>query len=123
MTSATYQRAARPIRLLAAYERWFDVVLLGGLAGVFLVNALVAVLQPSDFTGLVERSLLGRWFPVATGDWMAWAIGINDGLLGLCLVAAIWSSPRVRLQVLAWAGVWLLAVTVIKVTSLQAFGG
>ena len=38
--------------------------LLGGLAGVFLVNALVAVLQPGDFTHLVGRSAMGRMFPV-----------------------------------------------------------
>jgi hypothetical protein len=92
------------------------------LAGVFLVNALVAVLQPSDFTELVDRSLLGRWFPAVTGSWIAWAIGVNDLLLGLCLVTAIWSR-RIRPLVLVWAAAWLLAVTVVKVTSLRAFGG
>jgi hypothetical protein len=122
MTSTIQQNAAAPVARLRADRRCFDGVLLAGLAGVFLVNALVSVLQPSDFTGLVERSLLGRWFPIVTGDWMAWTIGINDGLLSLCLVTAIW-SPRVRPLVLAWAGLWLLAVTIIKVTSLQAFGG
>jgi len=120
MTSTTHQRAS--IRPLGAGERRFDGALLGGLAGVFLVNALVAVLQPSDFTGLVERSLLGRWLPVLTGDWTAWANGVNDGVLGLRLIAAIWSRS-VRPPVLGWAGVWLLAVTIIKVTSLHAFGG
>jgi hypothetical protein len=93
-----------------------------GLAGVFLVNALVAVLQPSDFPGLVGRNLLGHWFPVVTGEWMAWTIGLNDLVLGLGLVAAT-RSRRARPLVLAWAGAWLLAVTVIKVTSLHAFGG
>ena len=120
MTSTMLQHA--PARAGRVGESWLDRALLGGLAGVFLVNAIVAVLQPSDFTGLVGRSLLGRWLPVFAGDWMAWAIGINDGLLGLCLVAAIWAR-RARPFVLAWAGLWLLAVTVIKVTSLQALGG
>ena len=54
---------------------------------------------------------------------MAWAIGINDALLGLCLVAGLWSLPGPRGYVLAWAGLWLLAVTVVKVTSLEALGG
>ena len=76
------------------------------------MNAIVAALQPSDFTGLAERSLLGRVLPVFAGDWMAWAIGINDCVLGLGLVAAMWSR-RTRPVVLAWAGVWLLAVTII----------
>ena len=122
MTSTMRQRAETPIARPNVDRRLFDAALLVGLAGVFLVNAIVAALQPSDFTGLVDRSLLGRLLPVFTGDWMAWAIGVNDGVLGLCLVAAIWSR-RARPVVLAWAGVWLLAVTVIKVTSLHALGG
>ena len=102
--------------------RFLEGALLAGMAGVFLVNALVAALQPSDFTGLVGRSLFGRWFPAVAGDWTAWAIGINDAMVGACLVAAIWFRRR-RALVLAWAGVWLLAVTLIKVTSLKVLGG
>ena len=118
MTSAL-PHATRRAERFQWHASW---VLLGGLAGVFLVNAIVAVVQPSDFTGLVERSLLGRWLPVVTGDWLAWVIAVNDGLLGICLVAAIWSH-RPRRLLLAWAGLWLLVVTIIKVTSLHAFGG
>jgi hypothetical protein len=113
---------AQPVRRPRLHAPTLEGILLAGLAGVFLVNAVVAVLQPADFTGLVERSLLGRWFPVMAGRWMAWAIGLNDLLLGLSLVAATWAR-RGRPAVLAWAGVWLLAVTLIKVTSLHAFGG
>ena len=101
-------------------ERWFEVALLGGLAGVFIVNALVAWLQPSDFVGLVERSLLSDLAPFDTGRWLAWAIGLNDLVLGLLLVRAI-RHRRIRPPVLAWSGVWLLAVTVVKVTSLDVF--
>jgi hypothetical protein len=122
MATTVGHGALGPARRLRPSEQWFEGALLGGLAGVFLVNALVAVLQPSDFTRLVDSSLFGRWFPALTGGWTPWMIGINDLLLGLSLVAAI-RSPRVRPLVLAWAGVWLLAVTVIKVTSLHAFGG
>ena len=53
---------------------------------------------------------------------MVWAIVINDVSLGLGLVAATWSR-RGRPYILAWAGIWLFVVTVIKVTSLHAFGG
>ena len=112
----------RPFGRVQVDARWSNAALLGGLTGVFLVNALVAVLQPSDVTSLVEHSVLGRWFPMMRGDWLAWMIGINDLLVGLCLVASI-RSPRARPIVLAWAGVWLLAVTLIKLTSLRALGG
>jgi hypothetical protein len=97
--------------------RWFDVVLLGGLAGVFIVNALVAWLQPRDFENLVRDSALSGLLPVSPGRWLAWAIGVNDLVLGLLLAAAVRFRP-VRPAVLAWSGVWLLAVTLIKVTSL-----
>jgi len=122
MTSTIPQPFAGTVRRSRLDGRTLEFALLAGLAGVFLVNALVALLQPSDFTGLVERSLLGRWFPAVTGSWMAWLIGVNDLLLGLCLVAAAWVR-RLRPSVLAWAGLWLLVVTVIKVTSLHALGG
>jgi hypothetical protein len=122
MTSTVPQPLAGTVRRPRIDGRTLECALLAGLAGVFLVNALVAVLQPSDFTGLVERSLLGRWFPAVTGDWMASLIGVNDLLLGLCLVATTWLR-RLRPSVLAWAGLWLLVVTVIKVTSLHALGG
>ena len=122
MTSAIPQTCGWRVRRSLLDGRILEGALLAGLAGVFLVNALVAVLQPSDFTGLVERSLLGRWFPAVSGSWVVWAIAVNDLSLGACLVAVTWSR-RVRPYVLAWAGIWLFVVTVIKVTSLHAFGG
>ncbi len=123
MTTTTQRVPVRTGRALVPFDRrWLDGALLAGLAGVFLVNALVAVLQPADFTGLVDRSLFGRWLPLFSGGWTAWAIGINDGVLGLCLLAAIWSH-RMRASILAWAGVWLLVVTLIKVSSLHVLAG
>ena len=101
-------------------ERWFEVALLGGLAGVFIVNALVAWLQPSDFVDLVKRSMLSDLAPFDIGRWLAWAIGLNDLVLGVLLVRAI-RHRSIRPTVLAWSGVWLLAVTVVKVTSLDVF--
>jgi hypothetical protein len=101
-------------------EEWFNLLLCGGLAGVFIVNALVAWLQPGDFVDLVRHSALSWVSPVRPGRWVAWAICINDLVLGILLVVTI-RSRRTRPVVLAWSGVWLLCVTVIKVTSLDVF--
>ena len=101
-------------------EEWFDVALHVGLAGVFIVNALIAWLQPADFVDLVRHSPLAGLFPVEPGRWLAWAICANDIVLGILLVATI-RAGRNRAAVLAWSGVWLLTVTVIKVTSLEVF--
>ena len=101
-------------------EEWFDVALHVGLAGVFIVNALIAWLQPDDFVDLVRHSALAGLFPIEPGRWLAWAICLNDVLLGLLLVATI-RRGRNRAVVLAWSGVWLLSVTVIKMTSLEVF--
>ena len=101
-------------------ERWLQAIFYGGLAGVFLVNALVALLQPADFTQLVEKSAVGRWPHLAPGSWLVPVVGVNDLVLGSAVLAAI-RFRRIRPVVLAWAGAWLLAVMLIKVTSLQAF--
>ena len=65
--------------------RTFELALLAGLAGVFIVNALVAYLQPNDFVDLVRSSVLADRMPVQPGRWLAWAICINDLALGLLL--------------------------------------
>jgi hypothetical protein len=102
--------------------RHLDLALLAGLAGVFLVNALVAWLQPRDFVDLVRASALAEHLPIHPGRWLAWSICVNDLGLGVLLVASI-RMPRWRPPVLAWSGLWLLAVTFVKLTSLEAFGG
>jgi hypothetical protein len=55
------------------------------------------------------------------GGWIAWVVALNDLTIGTALLASNW-MPRARPFVLAWAGVWLLAVALIKLTSLEAFG-
>ena len=52
-------RAAQPARPLAPQLQPLELLLIVGLAGVFMANAIVALLEPSDFTGLLERSLVG----------------------------------------------------------------
>ena len=99
-----------------------EILFVAGFAGVFLVNAIVAVIEPSDFTGLVERSVLGRSVAVMSGRWVAWVIAVHDFAIGALLLATI-RVQRARPVVLAWAGAWLLAVTVVKLTALEALGG
>ncbi len=107
---------------LADRAHLLDILLIAGLAGVFLVNALVAWLQPDDFTELVEHSLVGRSVSAMSGRWVAWAIAVHDLTIGVALLATVWFTWPRRF-VLAWAGTWLLAVTLVKLTALQAFGG
>lgn len=107
---------------LPPHAHSLEMLLVAGLAGVFLVNAVVAVVEPSDFTGLVERSAVGRAIPAMTGDWIATVIAVHDFVIGMLLLATL-RMPRARPFVLAWAGAWLLAVTIVKLTALEAFGG
>jgi hypothetical protein len=101
--------------------RFLEILFLVGLAGVFLVNAAVAVLQPSDFTSLVDKSAVAHWLQITPGNWLAPLIFVNDLLIGLGLVCAIWARHTVRVVILAWAGVWFFAVAVVKLTALDAF--
>lgn len=92
-----------------------DFVFLLGLGGVFLANAAVAVIQPQTFTTLVADSPLGRL--IGDGTWVAPLITANDLLIGLAVIA-VHRFKRLRLAVLAWAGVWLMIVTVLKATTM-----
>lgn len=109
--TATPRRAAIP------QSRWLDHVFLVGLAGVFIVNAVVALIHPHDFLNLIAGSSIGRWLHLGASPWLASLIAINDLALGLAVLAAVWFH-RARSIVLAWTGLWLLAVTLIKVTAL-----
>ena len=115
------QPAAQSVRRVALQLEPLELVLVAGLAGVFIVNAIVALVEPSDVTGLVERSIVGRLIPALRGRWVAWAVAVNDLTVGTALLASNW-TPRARPFVLAWAGAWLLAVALVKLTSLESFG-
>jgi len=85
-----------------------------GLAAVFLANAAVAVVDPAAFTELVSASPVGD---IVSGGWVAPAIALNDLCIGVALLAAHrvrWLRP----PVLAWSGLWLMVVTLIKLTAL-----
>jgi hypothetical protein len=107
-------RAPAPAR-----HRWLEIVFIVGLAGVFLVNAAVAVLSPSDFTDLIDKSSLADAFHLTGSVWVAGAIFVHDVVVGLAVLATIWIPWRgLRLAILAWAGLWLLLVAVVKLTAL-----
>ncbi len=82
-----------------------------GFAGVFLVNAAVALLDPGGFVALMRSSFLGSF--VSNFTPFVWLIAANDLILGILLVWDRWSR-----YVRAWAGLWLLAVTLVKVSEL-----
>ena len=105
---------------IAAQPGWsnaklLDLVFLLGLGGVFLANAAVALIEPRALTTLVTDSPLGA----LTGDatWIAPIITVNDALTGSAVIAAH-RFQRLRLPVLAWAGVWLMIVTFLKATTI-----
>jgi hypothetical protein len=108
--------AAPPARV-----RVLEILFLAGLAGVFLVNAVVAAVQPSDFTALVGKSALATSLRIEPGDWVAPVIFVNDLILGLGLLSAIWARHTVRVVILAWAGLWFFLVTLVKLTALDSF--
>jgi hypothetical protein len=122
MGSSGAQHPAQPVRRLALQLQPLELVLIAGLAGLFVVNAIVAIVEPTDVTGLVEQSLVGRVIPAMNGRWVVWVVAVNDLTIGAALLAAMW-VPRARPFVLAWAGAWLFAVALIKLTSLKALGG
>jgi hypothetical protein len=97
-----------------------DVLFLIGLAGVFLANALVGWLEPASFVQLAKDSRVGGWLRLGSASWLVPVICVNDFLVGVGVLAVIRSPRPVRRVVLAWAGLWLLAVTLLKLTALDA---
>ena len=85
-----------------------ELLLIAGLAGVFVVNAIVAVFEPSDFTGLLERSLVGRTIPTMSDRWVAWAIAVHDLTIGVLLLATMWILRARPFVAAPWAGAWLI---------------
>jgi hypothetical protein len=82
-----------------------------GFGGVFLINATIALLDPSGFVELMRSSFLGGFVNDFTP--LVWLIAANDLMLGILLVWDRWKH-----YVHAWAGAWLFAVTLVKVSEL-----
>ena len=104
-------RAGRPL------ARWLDDVFLLGLAGVFLANSAIAVIDPQGFTELVAASPMGWLLDTAAGSLVAAGIALNDFLVGIA-VLCVQRVQRWRWPALAWAGAWLLIVTLVKVSAM-----
>lgn len=92
-----------------------EFVFLLGLGGVFLANAAVAVVEPAGFRELVAACPIGGL--MGNGAWVAPVVAINDFLIGAAVIAAH-RFQALRAPVLAWAGVWLLIVTLMKLTTM-----
>jgi hypothetical protein len=103
-------------------HRFLEPLALLGLAGVYLVNSIVAILQPDDFRRLIGSSELTKLLRMDGFHSVTVLIAVNDGLIAVALLAALW-APRWRLPVFAWSGLWLLAVAMIKVFALEAVVG
>jgi len=117
-TGASWTPPAPP-RPQPLHHRWLEVLFVVGLAGVFLVNAAVAVVSPSDFTDLLDKSSLAGTLHLAGSTWIAGAIFVHDVLIGLAILATLFIPRRgLRLAILAWAGLWLFVVAVVKITAL-----
>ncbi len=92
-----------------------QLVFLLGFGGLFLANAAVAVVEPAGFKELVAGSPIGGL--VGDGAWIAPVIAVNDFFIGAAVIAAH-RIQRLRAPVLAWAGVWLMLVTLMKLTTM-----
>ncbi len=97
----------------AARRPLLEWTALVGLGAVFLVNAVVAMVQPEDFERLVADSAFAGLSDIG---WLAGLIALNDLLVGIALIATVWLA-RYRMHALAWAGAWLFAVSAIKLTT------
>jgi hypothetical protein len=100
-------------------RHWLEVVFLLGLAGVFVSNAVVAWIDPASFVKLAQDSRIGAWLGLGDAPWLAPVICVNDFVVGIGVLAAIWWARLPRRLILAWAGIWLLAVTILKLTALD----
>ena len=119
-TGATNRVTGRPaVRSKEAHRHWLEIIFQLGLAGVFLANAVVAWVDPSSFVTLAKESGVGRWLRLGHAWWLAPVICVNDLVIGIAVLAGIWSSRAPKRLILAWAGLWLLAVTLLKLTSLD----
>ena len=84
-----------------------------GFAGVFLINSLTAWIEPAAFSALLNREPTALLTRAVGLEPLLALIAVNDLVLGGLIL-----TGRCKTYVLAWAGVWLLAVTVVKMVSL-----
>ena len=105
MTTAVQRESSRRAAVAAIDP---TLVLRIGLAVLFAANALVAWVDPDQFTSLVEDSGVGR---LIDSQVVLWGIRVNDFVAALAVLFAWNRFPRL---VPAWIGLYLLSVGVIK---------
>lgn len=81
-----------------------------GFASIFLINALIAWLKPSDFTQLLENNVVFNL--IGHESLLVKLIGANDFILGLLI---LFKPSR---YVFLWAAAWLFGVTCLKALNL-----
>lgn len=78
-----------------------------GLGVIFIANALVAFLAPTEFVELIKNSFVANLLPVRPELFVPIVIGLNDSIVGLLLISGF-TTRRVAL----WATLWLVGVMV-----------
>ena len=99
MATAVQRESSRRASLAAVDA---TLVLRIGLAVLFAANALVAWIDPDDFTSLVEDSGMSR---LIDSQVVLWGIRLNDFAVALAVLFAWNRFPRL---VPAWIGLYLL---------------
>lgn len=119
MLARTADRTSQARATATVQERWLELTFIVGFACVFVVNGVTALLEPASFTDLVADSAPGRWLGAGEWGWVGPAIAVHDLVLGLLLLSGL-RLRRLLVPLLAWSGVWLLGVAVVRVTALDA---
>jgi hypothetical protein len=88
------------------------LVLRIGLAVLFLVNALIAWVDPEQFTSLIGKAGVERFL---SAEVILWGIRANDLAIAVALLFAWNRWPRL---VPAWVGLYVFGVGVIKLAAL-----
>src|SRR4029453_4806665 len=99
MTTAIQRESSRRASAAAIDA---PLVLRIGLAVLFAANALVAWVDPDQFTSLVEDSGVGR---LIDSQFVLWGIRVNDFVAALAVLFAWNRFPRL---VPAWIGLYLV---------------
>src|SRR5687768_12557608 len=90
-----------------------DLALVAGLVTIFLVNAVLAVVEPDAFHRILSSSPLTRWTGIGGRRWGAAMIAVSDGTIASLLVATV-CLRRGHRWALGMAGVWLALAAVLK---------
>jgi hypothetical protein len=110
LKSVNHHHASR-VRSGALEAETLDWFFRFGFASVFLINSIIALIEPAGFIKLMQGSVLGQVIHNFTP--FVWLIAANDALIAGLIVWGRW-----RALILAWSGLWLLIVTLIKFSDL-----